>query len=189
MKKNLILLCVLLVAGVSMFCIFLKNGLVNGTVTEIKKEYKSELPDEILSTSKPSSGNNCSKFARVFGEWLVIDRIGDGYVFNDTPEEDYIGGRIIISDELVQTSMPNEELNVTLKDPEFLMQWQSAEDFFMGRYARYESFGFEDKEKVPLIEISENNETFGFGSRIWIKDENHIVILGPQYFLAERQGE
>ena len=85
--------------------------------------------------------------------------------------------------------MPNEELNVTLKDPEFLMQWQSAEDFFMELYARYESFGFEDKEKVPLIEISQNNETFGFGSRIWIKDENHIVILGPQYFLAERQGD
>lgn len=67
------------------------------------------------------------------------------------------------------------------------MQWKSRDDFFMRRYAQYDSFGFEDEEKVPLIEIKKKKYEDYFADTIWIKDEDHIVIEGPQYYLAERQ--
>lgn len=151
---------------------------------------ESAPPSENLSTDSSAPDKNSSKFARVFGEWVITDTIGSGYIFSSSyPEEDYIGGKIIIRDELVQCSFPNEEWNFTVKNPKFVMQWQSAEDFFMELYAQYDSFGFEDDEKVPLIEIKKKNKDLGVGDRIWIKDEDHIVIFGPQYYLAERQSD
>lgn len=118
---------------------------------------------------------------------FVTERIGYGYAFTDTPENSYIGGEITITDELVQCSMPDKELNYTINEPKYVMQWQSRNDFYMELYAQYDSFGFEDPDKVPKIEIKKKGESLGFGSTLWIKDENHIIIMGPQYFLAERQ--
>lgn len=158
------------------------------SVTGADSISESVPPSKNLSTDSSSADNNSGKFAGIFGEWVITDTIGTGYIFSSSyPEEDYIGGRIVIHDELVQCSFPNEEWNFTVKNPKFVMQWQSADDFFMELYAKYDSFGFQDKEKVPLIEIKKKKRDLGVGSRFWIKDEDHIVIFGPQYYLAERQ--
>lgn len=146
------------------------------------------LPEESVSSAASTTQSDySSKFVGVFGKWRVIERIGSGYAFTDIPEKSYIGGEITITDELVQCSMPDKELNYTIKDPKYVMQWQSRNDFYMEHYANYDSFGFENPEKVPKIEIKKKGQSLGFGSTLWIKDENHIIIMGPQYFLAEKQ--
>lgn len=155
----------------------------------IRKDEKEKHNSTRVSeaTVIPSLTDYSSKFVGVFGKWRVIERIGSGYAFTDIPEKSYIGGEITITDELVQCSMPDKELNYTIKDPKYVMQWQSRNDFYMEHYANYDSFGFEDPEKVPKIEIKKKGQSLGFGSELWIKDENHIIIMGPQYFLAEKQ--
>lgn len=155
----------------------------------IGKDEKAKFDSMRVSetTANTAIDDYSSKFASVFGKWRVIERIGVGYAFTDNPPENsYIGGIITITDELIQCSMPDKKLNYTIKDPKYVMQWQSRNDFYMEHYAQYDSFEFEDPEKVPKIEIKKKGRSLGFGSTLWIKDENHIVVMGTQYFLAEK---
>ena len=153
----------------------------------MKTEFNSTRVPETIASLSPSPSKYSSKLVDVFGKWKVVDRIGYGYSFTDIPEKNYIGGIITITDELVQSSMPDKELNFTVKNPKFVMQWQSRDDFYMEHYTTYDSFGFDNSEKVLKIEIKKKGGSLGFGSTLWIKDENHIIIMGSQYFLAEKQ--
>ncbi|MCD7825800.1 MAG: hypothetical protein LUH14_07570 [Clostridiaceae bacterium] len=143
----------------------------------------------VSSTASPTQSGCCSSiFSRAFGKWVVTSVTGYGYIFSDLePETDYIGGTIEVCDNFIMCDLPNDEYDYVIKNPKFVMQWQSANDFFMERYAPYKGFQFEDDEKVPLVEIK--SKEGGFGTRFWIKDKNHIVIDGPQYFLAKRADE
>lgn len=145
------------------------------------------LPKATVGFTAPTAQPDFSSsvFSRAFGKWKVIDTIGYGYICTDEPIENYVGGTIEICDDLITCNMPDDEYDYTIKYPKFVMRWQSADDFYMERYATYKSFKFEDDKRVPLVEIK--SKEGGFGTRFWIRDKNHIVIAGPQYFLAEKE--
>lgn len=190
MKKKVVItgfiIVVLLICSV-VLCV-LNSNQIEKNKSKDKQEIKKEtvLPEATVSSTASKSQTDCSNsvFSRAFGKWKVIDTIGYGYVCTDESTEDYVGGILEICDDLVTCEMPDDEYNYSIKNPKFVMRWQSADDFFMEHYAKYESFKFEDDKRVPLVEIKSKEE--GFGTRFWIKDKNHIVIEGPQYFLAER---
>lgn len=214
MKKIMLGLILLACVFGTLFCIRFNTAAKTETGSKTKTESKKETDSkketvpqtetgmkektDAVPSATPSSENketsssspevHSSVFTRVFGEWLITEVTGSGYISSTSyPDEDYIGGKLIIRDDFVQCSLPNEEWNYTIKNPKFVMQWKSRDDFFMGRYAQYDSFGFEDEEKVPLIEIKKKKHEDYFADTIWIKDEDHIVIEGPSYYLAERQ--
>lgn len=183
MKKTAILRFFIIIAfglgaGISCLCFFVIGN-------DEKETINSTRELEIITNTEINDYS--SKFASVFGKWKVIKRIGSGYVFTDNPPENsYIGGEITITDEMIQCSMPDKKLNYTIEDPKYVMQWQSRNDFYMEHYAQYDSFGFENPEKVPKIEIKKKGKSLGFGSTLWFKDEDHIIVMGTQYFLAEK---
>lgn len=153
-----------------------------------KQAIKTEtsLPETTVSSPVPTTQTDCysNAFSRAFGKWEVIDTIGYGYICTDDSSEDYVGGILEIRDDCISCDMPNDKYDYIINYPKFVLRWQSANDFFMERYATYKSFNFEDDEKVPLVEIK--SKEAGFGTRFWIKDKNHIVLDGPQYFLAKK---
>lgn len=127
-------------------------------------------------------------FAYINGKWRIVSTIGTGYIFSDSsPETDYLDGTLIIQEDYMEIKMPEKSLSCTIDNPKYIKTYQSRDDFFMERYANYDSFGFADEDRVPLLEVRKGSREWDvFGSRIWIKDKNHIVLAGPQYFLAER---
>lgn len=130
-------------------------------------------------------------YSQIYGKWKVIRPIGAGYIFSDSvPEDSYIGGILSIGDDEINVKLPSKELSATLKNPKYKTRKQSEAEFFSWRYAKYDSFGFENDKEVPLIEVKDGKEDWDeFGGTIWLRDKNHIVIHGPQYFLAKRLKE
>ncbi|MCD7825799.1 MAG: hypothetical protein LUH14_07565 [Clostridiaceae bacterium] len=172
------------------------NVLDDNQAEEKKSEYEQEttietpLPEvTACPIASPTQSDCCSSiFSMAFGKWVVTAVTGYAYIYSDLgPETDYIGGTIEICDDSIMCDLPNDEYDYVIKNPKFVMQWQSANDFFMERYALYKGFQFEDDKTVPIVEIK--SKKAGFGTRFWIKDKNHIVISGPRYFLAKRADE
>lgn len=165
------------------------NDQKEAEASQNKQAIKTEtsLPETTVSSPVPTTQTDgySNVFSRTFGKWEVIETIGYGYICTADSSEDYVGGILEIRDDRISCDMPNDEYDYIINYPKFVLRWQSANDFHMERYATYESFNFEDDERVPLVEIKSKEET-GFGTRFWIRDKNHIVIEGPQYFLAKK---
>ncbi len=126
--------------------------------------------------------------SRIYGTWEIKKPIGTGYIFSDSePETSYVGGRITIEENRIDCKLPADYLSASLANPEYIKKKQDRNDFFVERYANYDSFGFENKDHVTKITImTKDGEWDEFGGCLWIRDNQHIVIAGPQYFLAEK---
>lgn len=155
-----------------------------------------------ISTQEPASTQEAtplvsqlsSPFSQIYGTWKITGTIGSGYIFSDSvPEEVYIDGILTIRDDFIECKLPdskqNKSLNLSgsLNNPVYITKMQGRNAFFSRRYADYDSFGFESGEKVPYITVRDGREDWdNVASDIWIKDKDHIIIEGPQYFLAEK---
>lgn len=189
MRKNLLLGEIVIAL---LICIIVFSSANNdekeADASQNKQAIKTEtsLPETTVSSPVPTpqTDDYSNVFLRAFGKWEVIHTIGYGYICTADSSEDYVGGILEIRDDCISCDMPNDEYDYIINYPKFVLRWQSANDFLMEHYATYESFNFEDDERVPLVEIK-SKET-GFGTRFWIRDKNHIVIEGPQYFLAKK---
>ena len=47
-------------------------------------------------------------------------------------------------------------------------------------------FGFKSKQIKSITVFDDNDEWDEFGCIFWIRDKEHLIFLGPVYFLAER---
>lgn len=160
--------------------------------TSPEPEPAQEKPEK--ETAPPEGFQDVSQ---IYGEWKVTKTIGEGYIYSDSvPEDCYIGGIITIQEDYIESKLPDTdmgkklELSGAVNNPEYVIKMQDRDDFRMMRYGNYDSFGFESEDKVPFIKVKKGKKEWDkFGSNIWIKDSDHIVISGPQYFLAKRVEE
>lgn len=161
------------------------------------KEFADSLNEKNIVTNKQMEWNTLQKetkktdkdLKRVIGEWKITGIVGTGYISSSSyPEEDFIGGTLTIQKDIAKFNTPGKKYDFEVEDPEYVIKWQSADDFFAERHAQYDSFGFENSKKVRVIKIKNHNKSSDdIGARFWIRDDDHIVIDGPDYYLAERQ--
>lgn len=145
-----------------------------------------EIPEPIQLVEGPERSSFSKKLEMILGKWKIIRMIGEGYIYGDVSVEDYVGGIVTIREDKIESDLPLGKM--VFDDPQYKVKEQDQNDFWMYRHANMDAgFGFKS-DRVKLVEVYDsNNESWDeFGDMFWIRDEEHLIFLGPVYFLAEK---
>lgn len=143
-------------------------------------EDRVENPHEFSMEVADKSENDLS----IYGKWKIVEQTGSGYIYGEFSMDDYVGDIITIDKDYIESDIPLEKTR--LENPKYEMKEQSRNDFYMIIHSDYDSFGFED-DTPTMVEVYGENDTWDeFGGEFWIKDKNHLIFLGPVFFLAEK---
>lgn len=163
---------------------------------DIKKEENNStrMPDKIENSSLPTQDqkkikdNNNSKRRKIdaiYGKWEILNMVGEGYIYGDFSMEDYVGGIITIRENYIETNLPLGRWK--LNNPIYKLKKQNEDDFWEYRHANiHNRFGFKSEQVKSVTVFDDNDEWDEFGWIFWIRDKEHLIFLGPVYFLAEK---
>ena len=140
--------------------------------------------DDTATNTSDVSDNSENNLAIIYGKWKIVEQTGSGYIYGEFSMDDYVGGIITIDKDYIESDIPLEKTR--LENPKYEIKEQSRNDFYMIIHSDYDSFGFED-DTPTMVEVYGENDTWDeFGGEFWIKDKNHLIFLGPVFFLAEK---
>lgn len=146
------------------------------------------VPTQKLKESRENMETKNEEISGIYGKWKILDMVGNGYIFGEFSMEDYVGGVVTIDKDYMESNLPMGKFRT--ENPEYKLTKQSENEFLLENKVTVENiFGFKPDEiqmvKVYSGIIEGTIEWEGFGL-FWIRDETHLVFLGPVYFLAEK---
>ena len=120
-----------------------------------------------------------------YGKWKITEMVGYGYIYGEFSIDDYVNGIITINESYFEYDIPLEKKR--LRNPKYKVKTQSKNEFYHVSNANFDNgFGFKG-DKVKLVMVYDGNDKWHeFGATFWIRDKNHLIVMGPVYFLAER---
>ncbi len=162
-------------------------------VSEVEN-FPTSTPDTIENSSTPSqvpqkiNDSNDSKKKKIdviYGKWKILKMVGEGYIYGDVSMKDYVGGIVTIQENYIETDLPLGRWKLDF--PKYKLKKENAEDFWMYRHANIQNgFGFKS-EQIKVVKVFDKDDEWDeFGGIFWIRDKEHLIILGPVYFLAEK---
>ncbi len=132
----------------------------------------------------PDASGNGENDSLIYGKWKIIEQTGSGYIYGEVSLDDYIGGVITIDKDYIESDIRLGRHR--LENPRYKIKQQNKYEFYMVIHSDYSSFGFKD-DTPTMIEVHDGSDDWGeFGTTFWIRDEKHLIFLGPVFFLAER---
>lgn len=145
----------------------------------------SSLPTQKQKKSEDSHNSKSGKIDMIYGKWKILNMVGYGYVYGDFSMKDYIGGIITIRENYIETNLPLGRWK--LNNPIYKLKKQNEDDFWEYCHANiHNGFGFKSEQIKSVTVFDDNDEWDEFGGTFWIRDKEHLIFLGPVYFLAER---
>ena len=151
-----------------------------------KTPVPTQPPAKFAKEPKASAHPSRKKIDGIYGTWKILRMVGYGYIFGDVSMKDYVGGTVTIHENRIKTDLPLGSWR--LEHPIYKLTKQTDEDFVLDlRTSIHNGFGFRG-DTVQMVEVFDRNqdEWDEFGSLFWIRDENHLIFLGPVCFLAEK---
>ena len=148
---------------------------------------KLDISKEENNSAKTPEINNSKrrKIDAIYGKWKILNMVGEGYIYGDFSMEDYVGGIITIRENYMETNLPLGRWK--LNNPIYKLKKQNEDDFWEYSHANMNNgFGFKSKQIKSITVFDDNDEWDEFGCIFWIRDKEHLIFLGPVYFLAER---
>lgn len=166
----------------------------NVYMEETKIESESQnIEDETIEspfaapTPKPKENAEpeSEEISGIYGKWKILDMAGHGYIYGEFSMEDYVGGVVTIAEDYMECDLPMGKSK--LENPKYKLTTQSRNEFLEGRKVTVDNiFGFKP-DKIQMIEVIYDYDDIWDGFvRFWIRDETHLIFLGPVYFLAEK---
>lgn len=179
MKKNLFaLLCAICILVSGCGSIDYDAGANGGQSSDTFSDNANKVKK--VASSDEKTETNKEMF---YGDWKITSVTGQGYIFSaNYDEKDYIGKHISFSEDTFCIDGV-----VILEKPIYKKNTISEEDLFAESKISKKNLGYKKGDKV--IEVStynEKKELHSFGSKFYIKDDEHLIFIGPMYFLAER---
>lgn len=145
----------------------------------------SSLPTQNQKKSKDSNKSNRRKMDAICGKWKILKMVGEGYIYGEFSMEDYVGGTVTIHENYIETNLPLGTWK--LNNPIYKFKKQDKHDFWVYSHANmHNKFGFKS-EKIESVTVFDNKDSWDeFGWIFWIRDKEHLIFMGPVYFLAEK---
>lgn len=145
----------------------------------------SSLPTQNQKKSKDSNNSKRKKMDAICGKWKISNMVGEGYIYGDFSMEDYVGGTVTIHENYIESNLPLGRWK--LNNPIYKFKKQNKDDFWEYSHANmHNKFGFKS-EQIESVTVFDNKDRWDeFGWIFWIRDKEHLIFLGPVYFLAER---
>lgn len=138
------------------------------------------------NTANKKSTDNAVKKEIYYGEWEIVSSTGSGYIFSTTyKEEDYTGIKILISEDSFRVSGGQE--SVKIENPKYKKHMVTNDELYSERKISKKNLGYADSEQVVAVDVLDGKkEVDAFGTSFYIKDDTHLIFIGPMYFMAKK---
>ena len=117
-----------------------------------------------------------------YGRWQIKSVTGDGYIFSVAYDEnDYIGREISIYADSFSVDDNNKKIEID--KPVYKEKKVTNKDLYSERKIKKKNLGFKKKDKVIKVKVCDGDtELRSFGSSFYIKDNDHLIFIGPFFF-------